>query len=258
MATGGISHGGCIGSRWLTTLGARSRLVPPGYRGLVSDDLAITSGGAIFRRLRQLGVDIVLVNSGYRLPADHRRARRSRGARRRRAPLDRRAARARRDGDRPWLLLRLRPCPGGDAPHQRRARERCDRSDQRGERSGSGDPDVGSHANRRTRPLRGADRSDRVGSGDARPGGARARSVQMGVRVALPRAAARAARSGLRDCELDPEGPRLPQPAARGADRAVPGRGARRAHRHARGVGRSPRPTRSPKWPRCSPAPSIR
>ena len=34
----------------------------------MSDDLAITSGGAIFRRLRQLGVDIVLVNSGTDFP----------------------------------------------------------------------------------------------------------------------------------------------------------------------------------------------
>jgi acetolactate synthase I/II/III large subunit len=34
----------------------------------VSDDLAITSGGAIFRRLRQLGVDVVLVNSGTDFP----------------------------------------------------------------------------------------------------------------------------------------------------------------------------------------------
>jgi acetolactate synthase-1/2/3 large subunit len=35
---------------------------------VVSDDLAITSGGAIFRRLRQLGVDVVLVNSGTDFP----------------------------------------------------------------------------------------------------------------------------------------------------------------------------------------------
>ncbi len=34
----------------------------------MSDDLAITSGGAIFRRLRQLGVDLVLVNSGTDFP----------------------------------------------------------------------------------------------------------------------------------------------------------------------------------------------
>ena len=34
----------------------------------MSDDLAITSGGAIFRRLRQLGVDVVLVNSGTDFP----------------------------------------------------------------------------------------------------------------------------------------------------------------------------------------------
>jgi acetolactate synthase-1/2/3 large subunit len=34
----------------------------------VSDDLAITAGGAIFRRLRELGVDVVLVNSGTDFP----------------------------------------------------------------------------------------------------------------------------------------------------------------------------------------------
>jgi acetolactate synthase-1/2/3 large subunit len=34
----------------------------------VSDELAITAGGAIFRRLRQLGVDVVLVNSGTDFP----------------------------------------------------------------------------------------------------------------------------------------------------------------------------------------------
>jgi acetolactate synthase-1/2/3 large subunit len=34
----------------------------------VSTDLAITAGGAIFRRLRQLGVDVVLVNSGTDFP----------------------------------------------------------------------------------------------------------------------------------------------------------------------------------------------
>jgi acetolactate synthase-1/2/3 large subunit len=34
----------------------------------VSDDLAISSGGTIFRRLRQLGVDVVLVNSGTDFP----------------------------------------------------------------------------------------------------------------------------------------------------------------------------------------------
>ena len=34
----------------------------------MSDDLAITSGGAIFRRLHKLGVDVVLVNSGTDFP----------------------------------------------------------------------------------------------------------------------------------------------------------------------------------------------
>lgn len=36
--------------------------------GRLSDDLAITAGGAIFQRLRQLGVDVVLVNSGTDFP----------------------------------------------------------------------------------------------------------------------------------------------------------------------------------------------
>lgn len=34
----------------------------------MTDELAITAGGAIFRRLRQLGVDVVLVNSGTDFP----------------------------------------------------------------------------------------------------------------------------------------------------------------------------------------------
>ena len=36
--------------------------------GRLSDELAITAGGAIFQRLRQLGVDVVLVNSGTDFP----------------------------------------------------------------------------------------------------------------------------------------------------------------------------------------------
>jgi len=36
--------------------------------GCLPDELAITAGGAIFQRLRQLGVDVVLVNSGTDFP----------------------------------------------------------------------------------------------------------------------------------------------------------------------------------------------
>ena len=59
-----------------------------------------------------------------------------------------------------------------------------------------GDPDVGPHADGRARPLRRADGADRLGPGDARPGRARARGLQVGLRAALPRAGARAARPG--------------------------------------------------------------
>ncbi len=60
----------------------------------------------------------------------------------------------------------------------------------------------------------------------------------MGLRGALPRAGARAARPGVRDRDVDTQGPRLPQPAPRGAVRAVPGRSARRPDHHARRVDR--------------------
>ena len=256
MATGGDSHGGCIGSRWLTTLGARFPPCAPGYRGLVSDHLAITSGGAVFRRLRQLGVDVVLVNSGTDFPPIIEGLAEADGAWRRRAPLDRRAARARRHGDRPWVLLRLRPCPGGNPPHQRRL--------------ANGAIGAINAASDQVPVILMSGRTPTVERGQFGP-----RTVPIGWgqemrdQAALVREACKweyelrfpsnylATRSGLHDSRLDPEA-RLPQPATAKCSTGpcpVENSAAPVAMRSIV-LALSP-PTSSPKWPRCSPTPSI-
>ena len=181
------------------------------------------------RRVRQLG---------DRLPADHRGSGGGRRPRGRTAAHGRRRPRARRGEHGARLLLRHGSGPGGDAAHERRAVERCDRRDQRGDRPRADAPDVGSDPHGRRGSVRCPDRAHRVGPGDARSAGTRPRGMQVGLRAAVPRAGATAARPGLRDRRVDTTGTGLPRTAARGAVRTVPERRARPCARHGRGARR--------------------
>ena len=180
----------------------------------MSDGLPVTAGAAIFRRLHRLGVDRVFVNSGTDFP-----------------PIIEGLA----EGEAHGAALPLSIV----VPHEHVAVSMA-----HGHFFATGRPAaVILHTNvglangaigainaatdhvpmilmsgrtpaTETRPLRLAHRADRLGSGDARPGGARPRGVQVGLRSALPRAGTRAARPRLRDRHEHAEGTGVSEPAA--------------------------------------------
>ena len=181
--------------------------------GRLPDELAITAGGAIFQRLRQLGVDVVLVNSGTDFP-----------------PIIEGLAEAETHGiDVPRSIVVPHEHVAMGIAHGYYVASGRAQAVMLHTNVGLANGAIGA-INMATdhipvilmsgrtptigaRPVRGADRPDRLGPGDARPGRARARGEQVGLRGALPGAGARAARPGVRDRDVDTQGPRLPQPS---------------------------------------------
>ncbi len=195
---------------------------------LVSDDLAITAGGAIFRRLHQLGVDVVLVNSGTDFP-----------------PIIEGLAEAQTHGidvPRPIVVPHEHVAMGiahGYYFASGRAQAVILHTNVGLANGAIGAINAATDhvpvilmSGRTPTVERGrfGARTVPIGWGQEMrdQAGARSRGEQVGVRVALPRAGTRAARPGVRDRHVDTQGSRLPQPAARSAVRAVPGRRARR------------------------------
>ncbi len=174
----------------------------------------MTAGGAIFTRLKALGVDVVFANSGTDFPP----------------VIEGLAQAAAMDADLPLALV---------IPHEHVAMGMA-----HGYFLVSGRPQaVMLHTNvglsngatgainaacehipmiimsgrtpvTEVGTLRRAHRADRVGPGDARPDRAGARGRQVGLRAALPRADRPAARPRPRHRAIDAEGPRLPVAAA--------------------------------------------